>query len=83
MINCFADMVDAFDTTVNSLNERYHTNLANAMRWAGKAAASTTPDKAAARRSPRPRWGRVKANLQPEYDAALRQLDLLRPGPRK
>ncbi len=75
LVSSFADMVDTFDTTVSSLNQQYRSNLASAMRYTGQAAA-TTPDPADDRLVTEAHMGpSIKANLQPQYDAAVNKLD--------
>jgi hypothetical protein len=75
LVTSFAGMVDAFDGKVDDLNQRYRSDLATAMRWAGRAAAET-PDTADDARVTEANMGpSVKANLQPEYNAAVAALD--------
>ncbi len=75
LVSRFADMVDTFDTTVSSLNQRYRTDLASAMRYAGQGAAAT-PDPADDQQVTEAAMGPpLKAHLQPEYDAAVNKLD--------
>ncbi|MET0766558.1 MAG: hypothetical protein ABWY50_02835 [Aeromicrobium sp.] len=75
LVSSFAEMVDTFDTTVSSLNQQYRTNLASAMRYAGQGAAST-PDPEDDKQVTEAHMGpAIKAHLQPQYDAAVNQLD--------
>jgi hypothetical protein len=75
LVTSFAGMVDAFDTTVSSLNQRYRADLAMAMRYAGQGAAST-PDPDDDKQVTEAHMGpAIKANLQHEYSAAVSKLD--------
>ncbi|MEX0428565.1 hypothetical protein AB3X52_13115 [Nocardioides sp. DS6] len=75
LLGSFAGMVDLFDITVNSLNHRYRSDLASAMRWSGKAA-SETPSKKDDQLVDEAHLGpSIKAALKPEYQTALRDLD--------
>ena len=75
LIGSFAGMVDAFDSTVNDLNHRYKSELASAMRYAGQAAAATEDKADDAKVSEASMGPAIKANLQPEYKAAVSKLD--------
>ncbi len=75
LIGSFAGMVDAFDSTVNDLNHRYKTDLASAMRYAGQAAAATEDKADDAKVTEAGMGPAIKANLQPEYKAAVAKLD--------
>ena len=75
LILSFADMVDAFDTTVNTLNHRYKSELASAMRYAGQAAAATKDTSDDQQVTEAKMGPAVKASLQPEYAAAVNKLD--------
>ncbi len=75
LITSFAGMVDAFDTTVNDLNHRYHSELASAMRYAGQAAAATKDKADDAQVNEADMGPAIKGSLQPEYKAAVAKLD--------
>ena len=75
LITSFAGMVDAFDTTVNDLNHRYHSELASAMRYAGQAAAATKDKADDAKVNEADMGPAIKGSLQPEYKAAVAKLD--------
>jgi membrane protease subunit (stomatin/prohibitin family) len=75
LISSFAGMVDTFDSTVNNLNHRYKTDLASAMRYAGQAAAATKDKADDAKVTEADMGPAIKANLQPEYKAAMATLD--------
>ncbi len=74
VINSYADMVEAFDTTVDSLNERFHTGFANKKADAAESVEHSNPGA-----PPRATAGTMRkaviAELQPEYNAALLKLD--------
>lgn len=75
LVGSFAGMVDLFDLVVNSLNHRYKSDLASAMRYAGQAAAATEDTADDDQVSEAKMGPAIKAYLKPEYDAALTQLD--------
>lgn len=75
LLGSFAGMVDLFDITVNSLNHRYRSDLAMAMRWAGKAASETPTKKDDAKVDEAHMGPSVEAGIKPDYQAAVRDLD--------
>ncbi len=71
-IKLFAEAVDAFDTKVAELNQRYRTDLASAMRYQGQANAQLPEDE---QRSSAEVGAGIEAYLKTDYAAALEELD--------